>query len=60
MSDISAKLDATIGTIAVSTPWWLPHFDSAIHVLLAVGGLVLLVLRIGIAWKDYRAKKRGE
>lgn len=58
--DISAKGDALIGTLAATTPWWLPHFDSTIHVLLALGGLALLGLRIGIAWKEWRNKKRGE
>jgi hypothetical protein len=59
VSDISVKLDYALGTAAASSPWWLPHFDHTVHVMLGVGGVALVVLRVAIAWREYKAKKVG-
>lgn len=51
-----AKLDATIAAGAMTSPWWLWYFDHTAHIALAIGGVVLLALRIGIAWREWRRK----
>jgi hypothetical protein len=60
MIEYQAKVDAAVVSATISAPWWLPYFDHSVHILLALGGLLLLVLRIGIAWREWQAKKRGE
>lgn len=60
LSALSPKLDYAIGAAATTSPWWMPYFNDASHVLIVVGGLALLILRLAISWKEYRAKKRGE
>ena len=49
-----AKVDAAIAAGALSAFWWMPHFDGVVHVLLALGAVALVVLRIGIAWREWR------
>lgn len=60
MSDVSVKLDYAIGSAAAAAPWWLPHFDQTVHILLGAGGVALVALRILIAYREWRSKKRGE
>jgi hypothetical protein len=57
---LSHKVDYAIGVAATTAPWWMPYFNDTVHVLLLVGGVLLVILRVGIAWKEWRAKKRGE
>jgi hypothetical protein len=59
--DGTVKAEAVIATAAVTAKWWLPHFDTIIHVILGVGGVVLIASRVAIMWLEYRRnKKRGE
>ena len=51
-------LDATVGVYAVTSPIWLQMFTTGGQVVMWVGGFILLVLRIRIAWLDWRARKR--
>jgi uncharacterized membrane protein YozB (DUF420 family) len=60
VSDVSVKVDYALGTAAASAPWWLPHFDHTVHVILGVGGVALVLLRVAIAWRDWRNKHRGQ
>lgn len=59
MNDFQAKVDAALGSVAATTWWWLPHFDTLVHVALALGGIALLWLRIAIAWKEWRQKRKA-
>jgi hypothetical protein len=66
LSVFSPKVDVAIGAAATTSPYWMPYFNDASHVLIVVGGLALLALRIGIAvpellekWRGWLAKKRG-
>jgi hypothetical protein len=50
----SAKFDAALATAAVSAPAWVPSLadmTSLFVFLSAVGGFVLICLRIWRAWK---------
>ena len=61
--DVSAfthKVDYAIGGAASTAPFWMPYFNDVSHVLLVLGGLGLIALRVAIAWKEWRGKKRGE
>jgi len=63
MSDVSLitnKVDYAIGTAATTSPWWMPYFNDVSHVFIVSGGAALLVIRLAIAWREWRGKKRGE
>lgn len=49
--------DSIIGTGALSTPFWLESFQYGMTVFMLVGGAVLLVLRIALAWREWRKKE---
>jgi hypothetical protein len=57
--DSTVKLEAGIATAAVTSSWWLPHFDTVIHVLLGVGGVALIGSRVAIMWLQYKNNKTG-
>jgi hypothetical protein len=57
IGDVSVKLDYVLASSAVSSWWWLPHFDHTIHIILALGGVALLAIRLLSAWKEYKQKK---
>lgn len=63
LSDLSVSPDTVVDTVvatgAVTSPWWLIYFEAGNHIVLMVGGLILLVLRIGVAWREYKRKGRG-
>lgn len=59
VQDGTVKLEAGIATAAVTSSWWLPHFDTAIHVLLGLGGVILIGSRIAIMWLQYRNNQAG-
>ena len=49
-------IDGTIGSGGLSAPWWVQQVDVYMGVLLAIGGVVLLVLRIAISWKELKSR----
>lgn len=51
-------LDAMLAIPAMTSPAWWSLFDGVTHVLLVLGGLILLALRINIAWNE-RKSRRG-
>lgn len=56
-SEAQQKLDSAIAAGAVTAPWWLWWFDHGTHIVLVIGGLILLALRILIAWREWREKR---
>lgn len=53
-------LDYTIGTGAVTSPWWVQHVQAAsdlFALLAAIGGVALVAIRIAIAWREWRVKR---
>ena len=49
-------IDTTLAAGAVSSPWWLVQFESAVGIAVALGGLTLVILRIVISWRELRRK----
>jgi len=47
-------LDGAVGAAAVTAPLWLQLVQSGSQVLVALGGVVLVALRIAIALRDLR------
>jgi hypothetical protein len=63
MMDQHAKeaLDAIIGVGAVSSPIWIRLIETGFAVVMALGGAILLALRIALAvreWREGRAQRR--
>jgi hypothetical protein len=48
--------DATIAAGALAYPYWSAPLESWLHIIAGVGGIVLLTIRILVAWKEYRRK----
>ena len=40
----------------LTLPWWLPGLEGWIQAALLLGGLFLLILRILVAWREWRQK----
>lgn len=49
-----ASIDGTLGTVAVSSPIWLQWLENGLGLFMLVGGAALLVLRLAIAWREWR------
>lgn len=47
-------IDSTIATGAITMPLWVTELQGWIGFAIAVGGLILVVLRIIIAIKDWQ------
>lgn len=50
--------DGILGLSAISVPLWWQYLEAAFAGVVAVGGAILLVLRIWLAVRDLRASKR--
>lgn len=59
---MSAKnaIDGAIGAVGVSSPVWLQYLQNGAGAVVAIGGAVLIVIRVMIAWRDWRNGKKGE
>jgi len=55
---VKTAADTSIAAPALTAPFWWTMFDGVTHVLLVLGGLVLLYLRIRMAL-DERKTRRG-
>jgi len=55
---VKTAADASLAVPALTSPFWWSLFDGVTHVLLVLGGLVLLYLRIRTAL-DERKSRRG-
>ncbi len=56
----SNVVDGLTSSAAVTAPWWLAYLHGAMQELMLIGGFVLLVLRIVIAVKELREKRKAE
>ncbi len=55
---LKQTVDYTLGSVAVSAPWWLTVFEVATTIILALGGLVLLAIRLAISWREWKNHKK--
>ena len=53
---MKAVIDGTLGGGGVTAPWWVQTVDVYMGGFLAIGGVVLLGLRIVISWRELRRK----
>ena len=52
-------IDYGLATAGATMPWWLQAFEQGAQALILVGSLVLMALRIAIAWREYRDRTKG-
>ncbi len=52
-------LDGAIGLGAVTWPLWAQLLQTTGYIITFVGGMILLGLRIAIAWRDLRDRHRN-
>jgi len=49
-------LDVALAASALSSPVWLSMLQTYVGLFMLLGGALLLVLRLAIAWREWRAK----
>jgi len=52
-------LDGAIGLGAVTWPLWVQLLQTTGYIISFVGGMILLGLRIAIAWRDLQDRRRN-
>lgn len=50
-------VDASIGSVAMSTPIWLQNVEASLQLFTLTAGAILLVFRIILAVKEMKEKK---
>ncbi len=55
---LKQTVDYTLGATAVSAPWWLTTFEIITTILLALGGLAIIVIRLVISWRALKNHKK--
>jgi hypothetical protein len=58
--DGTVKFEVGVASVALTSSWWMPHFDTVIHVILALGAVGMIGSRIAIMWLQYRNNKTGK
>lgn len=51
---IVEKSDYVTGSIAASSPWWLKYVEEGAAVYIAIGGAILITIRVALAIKEWR------
>ena len=51
-------IDSSVGGAAVSAPLWLQWIETYDGAVMFVGGVVLISIRLVIAWRDLQRKSR--
>ena len=51
-------VDLSIAGVALSSPTWLTLIETGLGLAALAGGLVLLVLRIGLAIREWRNRDK--
>ena len=59
ISETKLVLDTTIASGAITMPLWMAYLTEAAQIATLFGGLVLLSIRIVIAWRELREKMNG-
>lgn len=58
VEQVKQGLDYALGAGAISAPVWLQYIQTYAGFLMLIGGLVLLALRIAIAWNEWQHRNR--
>jgi hypothetical protein len=58
---VQGGIDGALSGVALSSPLWLQYLENLLGITMLVGGVLLLAIRIAIAWKTYKNldKKKG-
>lgn len=59
ISETKLILDTAIASGAITMPLWMAYLTEAAQIATLFGGLVLLIIRIVIAWRELREKMNG-
>lgn len=54
---VKHTIDGAIGLGAITSPVWIQMMQTGAAILTVVGGLILLGLRIMIAWHEWKTRK---
>lgn len=49
--------DTGIASAAITSPVWLQMVQTYVGLFMLIGGALLLVLRLAIAWREWRGKQ---
>lgn len=60
MHDTKLAVDGAIAAGALTLPWWAMELGAWAELGVTLGTLVLLILRIRIAVRDWRASEKEE
>lgn len=55
IDSVKNAIDGTLGVGAVTSPFWINALETGLGLFMLVGGVLLLILRIMIAWREWRA-----
>lgn len=52
------SLDGAIAAVAITTPAWLQYTQTYVGAFVLMGGAILLIIRIGLAWREWKTRPR--
>ena len=56
MNDTKVVVDGAIATGAITLPWWAVHLNEWVGLGITVCGLVLVIFRIALAYREWKNK----
>ena len=56
MDDSKVVVDGAIATGAITLPWWAVHLNEWMGLGITVCGLVLVIFRIALAYREWKNK----
>ena len=48
-------VDLSVGAGAITVPWWI-QLTSGLELVMAVGGLLLISVRLAVAFREWKQK----
>ena len=54
---IKTSTDIALGVVAIASPVWLQFLQTFTGLFTAIGGMLLIALRLAIAWHEWRGRK---
>ena len=58
LARMQASADIALATAAITTPMWVQYAQTALGLVMALGGAVLLGMRLYLSWREIRSKKK--
>jgi predicted ferric reductase len=57
LEHIAGKTDIATGVAAVTSPLWLRWLEYGAAAYIAIGGIILITIRVAIAYRNWRRKQ---